>query len=511
MRLFLSIVLFIVLFFGPKASAEENSTPINFAQALIFFSEQIAEDTPESFQYIHLNYTSIIADSPLEDALQILVYHNKIENIWSPIHAEKLINIAQFSQLSDKILGVKVSDNTPEYQRNQAVTHKDLEDLKAYLQTRNAQNSGETQTQAELTSDFGLWKHWEILEDVYETLKREYYNKESLDDEKLLEGAIQWLVDQVGDKYTSYFPPIESKNFISSLDGEFDGIWAYVDMPTPWELIIVTPIVGSPAEKAGLKGGDRVLKVDEQEISPDTSLNEAISWIKGPKGTSVLLHIERTGVATPLKIQVKRDTIIIHDIEYSKLESDTFYIQIKSFWDKVDSEFLEVLQEIQNDYTTGKIIFDLRNNPGWYLDRVTKMLWFFVEKGEPTAIVNQGGKDYFYKSKGEHILSLQDYEVIILQNTWSASASEIFAGSLKDYFPEITIIGEQSFGKGSVQSLKNYYNGSTLKYTTALWFTGKNRNSINHIGIQPDIELPFDFERFAKFKVDNQLEAALDL
>lgn len=141
----------------------------------------------------------------------------------------------------------------------------------------------------------------------------------------------------------------------------------------------------------------------------------------------------------------------------------------------MDTEFLAALQVLKDDTRVKKVIIDVRNNPGGYLNEVSDMLSYFVPAGEATAIVSSGENDMAYRSHGYDFIDMSQYSFVLIQNGGSASASEILVGTIKDYYPEATIIGEKSFGKGSVQSLKNYYDGSTLKYTSAKWFTGKTR------------------------------------
>jgi len=160
------------------------------------------------------------------------------------------------------------------------------------------------------------------------------------------------------------------------------------------------------------------------------------------------------------------------------------------------------------DTNIKKIIFDVRNNPGWYLDEVSYMLSYFVPEWEATAIIEYTDSKKEFISRWYDLLDASKYELVFLQNGWSASASEIMVGTMKDYFPDMTIIGEKSFGKGSVQSLKNYYDGSTLKYTTAKWFTWKTKTGIDGVWITPDIEIEIDLERLKNAQYDNQLEWA---
>ena len=197
-------------------------------------------------------------------------------------------------------------------------------------------------------------------------------------------------------------------------------------------------------------------------------------------------------------------------MEYQRLDNQTFYIQLKNFGETSDTDFTAALSELKTYPQIKKLIIDVRNNPGGYLTEVSDMLGHFVPAGEATAIVRTSGKESAYKSHGYTTIDTSKYQIIILQNGWSASASEILTGTLKDYFPNAVIIGEKSFGKGSVQSLKSYYDGSTLKYTSAKWFTGKTAKWIDGIGIMPDIEIKYDDELYKTSKIDNQLQKALD-
>lgn len=508
---FLISLLIFSLSYWTYANTDENRE-ITLAETFIFFAKQYRNEVPESFNYIDLKFTGVTKDSQLEDALQILVYKNLIENAPVQIKWNKKMSVYAFEKLAEKIVKISISEDQEGINKKSLImTETDLKAVQQVIIDRDY--TPKIQINSSFNTQPSLWdsKQVDILEDVYKTLKKEHYDSSSFDDSELITGAIKGMSDSVWDTYTSYFPPVESNNFLSNLDGEFEWIWAYVDMQTPGELIIVTPIAGSPAEKAGLKWGDRVLKVDDKIIGEENGINEVISWIKWPAGTTVDLTIQREGKSENFVISVVRDTIIIKDIEYSKEGRDTAYIQMKSFGDKVDVEFTEVLKEISEDSSIKKIIFDVRNNPGGYLGKVSYMLGYFVPTGEATAIVNTPNNEVKYESHGKEIIDLNNYEVIILQNTWSASASEIFAGTLKDYYPNLTIIGEQSFGKGSVQTLKTYFDGSTLKYTTAKWYTGKTKTGIDKLWISPDIQLEFDSEMWEKMKRDNQLQKALDI
>ena len=511
MKLKTQLLLSVFLLFSVFQTAwADNETKLNVYQSFIFFWNQFKDEVPDSYQYISLDYKWVVKWGRLEDALQILIYKDLIKNAPVIINPESIMTVSWFNKLSTQILWIGLTgDENQSVTDTQEMYYRDLSAVQEILDQRK--NKTITITSGLGWSTNTLWKQGKILEDVYNTIKKDYYNGNSLSDEELISWAIKWMTDAVWDKYTSYFPPVESSEFISALEGEFEWIGAYIEMPTPWELIIVSPISWSPAENAGLKWGDRVLSVDGKEVTAENPVNEVVSWIKGPAGTTVKLSIQREWEKEPLEFIVTRDKIVIKDVEFSKPDRNTAYVEIKSFWDKVDSQFKNEIKKIAEDLSVRKIIFDVRNNPGGYLWKVSNILDYLLPVWEITTHVKYSGTQLDYTSKMDEILDLNKYEVVILQNGGSASASEIFTGTIKDYFPNTTIIWEQSFGKWSVQTLKNYYDGSTLKLTTAKWFTGKTRTTIEWVGITPDIVVPYDLEKWTKLKIDNQLKQALDL
>lgn len=450
------------------------------ADAFIYFANQYKNTVPVSYQYINLDYKNIPVDSELEDALQILVYLDLIKN--------RSIDIWAYNNISEKELISMNQLLMPKVEKPKTATIK---------------------INSSLNTSWNLWEKEKILHDVYKTISNSHYDKGTFEENQLTQWAIKGIADAVWDKYTSYFPPVESNDFFEGLEWEYEWIGSYVDMQTPGQLIIVSPIVWSPSEKAGVKWGDRVTHVDDKEITENTPLSEVISWIKGPAWTNVKLTISREEESKPLEILVTREKIILKDVEHKKLNRNTYYIQIKNFWDRVDTEFKQALEAVLEEHSTDKIIFDLRNNPGWYLGEVSTMLSYFIEAGKPTAIVNSWDRELKYNSAWYDLINFNNYELVFLQNGWSASASEIMVWSVKDYYPDTIIIGEQSFWKWSVQTLKTYSDGSTLKYTTAKWFTGNTKIWIDGVWITPDVEIIFDEERWRAIEKDNQLEEAI--
>jgi len=479
---------------------EKLQTEVTRAEVFSYFANFYKKNIPETYKYIDLKIKDIQKETPLYENIQILVYLDLIKNKEVRIYPNRKMNLYFFNTLSEKILWTKLFENTPKSElKEKNTTQRDLEKLGKTIKEKLEYN----QLWNEIND---IWWEVEIFKDVYETLLKKHYDRKNISEKKLIYSAIEWLTKWVGDKHTIYFPPVKNKDFEEAINGEYEGIGSYVEMTEPWKMIIVSPIVGSPSEKVWIKWWDRIMYVDGKEITKEVSLREAVSWIKWPKGTTVSLTILRKNKT--LKVEVTREKIIVKNIEYSLPKYNTFYIQIKSFGPNVFEEFTQSLDVLEKKKGIKKIIIDLRNNPGGYLDQVSAILGYFVPKWEKTAIVDYGIKEQSYKSAGFEKIDFSKYKIVFLQNSGTASASEIMIGTVKDYYPKSIIIGEKSYGKWSVQTIKHYYDGSSLKITVAKWFTGKTRTGIDGIGITPDIELELDTKKYVKW-IDNQLKEAL--
>jgi carboxyl-terminal processing protease len=278
-------------------------------------------------------------------------------------------------------------------------------------------------------------------------------------------------------------------------------------MTIPGELMITAVLPGSPAEKSGLLGGDRILKVDDYEIIKTSSVETVIPRIKGPTGTNVVLQILRKN--EKLDIKVTRAKIKMEMVSYQKLDSNTSIIKINSFGDGTIAGFRKAVDQMNTDQTK-RIIIDLRNDGGGNVREVADILDYFVPTSknkfsmktlESTEVSLSTGLDDSFKNK----------EIVILINKGTASASEIMITTIQDYLPTQTkVVGETSYGKGTAQEFFGYSDGSSLKFTVAKWYSGKNDRSINKVGIKPDFEVIFDVEKFRQ-GVDNQLEFAKTL
>lgn len=478
---------------------EVKNNYINREQIFNYFWSFFNE-TPFTYKYISLNFLAVNEKSEVEKSLKKLVYLNKISNLKKNLYLNKTMSAYSFYSLSKDILWLEIVIDK-EILSSRNVSTEDLNSVREFYDyTKKTEDSLNKKVNI-------LWDKKEIFDDVYDTIIWWHYSHEVIDKEDLIYWAISWLAKWTNDIHTVYFPPIESKSFEDSLSWEYEWIGSYVDMVNPWVMKITSPIPGWPAERAWLKGWDIVTKVDGKEITKDNSLNEVVSWIKWPAWTIVELTINRNG--NELKIEVKREKIIIKNLETSKLDLNTYKIQIKWFGVWVANEFKEILEKIKNDTSTKKIIIDLRNNGGWYLNEVTDMLWFVVPELEKTAVVKYNNWDNNFYSAWLDIVDLNKYKIIILQNSGTASASEIMIWTLKDYFPNIVTIWENTYWKGSVQAMKEYPDWSSFKYTIAKWFTWKSQTWIDWIWFKPDIELEYDYDLFKNEWKDNQLEKAI--
>ena len=459
-----------------------------------------------NYSKIDLKITGIESWTPFYRSVQKMVLIEVLPNENYYLDSSKKLSAHTFYTLAERIYWINLiqASQIKPLQRR-AVTQDDINSLNKIFSVE-VKPTVESKPDDKKTNEELLELKKQIFEDVQETLLESHYDKDILDEIKLIESATIGLTKWTEDQFTTYFPPTENKTFMETLDWHFEWIWSYVEMQEPWVLRIVTPIAWSPSEKAGLKWGDQITHADGKEITAEISISEAISWVKWPKWTSVELTILRWNKT--LKISVIRDTIVVKNVEHESINTSTYYIKLISFWDNISSEFNDALTQMQKKKFTKKLIIDLRNNPGWYLHEVSDMLSHFVPEWEETVVVKYLSGDRNYYSKWYTEVDFSKYRIIILQNSWSASASEIMAGTIKDYLPETTIIWETSYGKGSVQTIKSYSDGSSLKYTIAKWFTWKSSTWIDWIWVPVDVELEFDFDRYLESKYDNQLEAA---
>ena len=325
-----------------------------------------------------------------------------------------------------------------------------------------------------------------------------------LDDTQMLEMAIKGYVAGVGDEYTVYYTPEEMNEQYETAMGNYVGIGIYMIVNyQEGTITVVEPMEGSPALAAGIKEGDLITKVDGEEVTPENVTNMS-NKIKGEEGTKVKLEIKR-GDET-FEVEVERKTIEVSHINSRMIEDNIAYIQVTDFDGGAAKEFKENYEKLKSDGATSLII-DLRDNGGGVVDEAIDMLEMICDKGSTLLIeTDKKGNEIVEKSEENPII---DIPIVVLVNGNSASASEIFAGALKDY-NKATIIGTKTYGKGVIQTLTKLSDGSGLKMTTAEYCT-QSRNKINKIGVEPNItvELPDDIEDLTD-ENDTQLQRAIE-
>lgn len=316
---------------------------------------------------------------------------------------------------------------------------------------------------------------------AYDTLKDNYF--ENLDQKKLINGAIDGMVKALDDPYTDYMSIEEAESFHSSISSSFQGIGAEIQ-EKDGHIVIVSPIKGSPAEKAGLKPQDVIMSVDGKSIQGMTS-TEAVALIRGEKGTKVELTISRPGSDTPVKVPIIRDDIPIETVYGEMVGDGVAKIQITSFSTNTTKDLVEMLNGLQEQGMKG-LVLDLRQNPGGLLEEAISISSMFVPKGKMILKVeDRNGKITEYPSKNE---GDPKFPLVVLIDSGSASASEILAAAVKES-AGVSLVGEKSFGKGTVQTAKDFQDGSNIKLTTAKWLT-PNGNWIHKKGIKPDVVVP---------------------
>lgn len=340
------------------------------------------------------------------------------------------------------------------------------------------------------------------LDDAWAILQERYYDVKKLDRREMEYAAVKGFVAGINDAYTLFMTPEESKQFEEELEGELEGIGAELEVKEG-KLVIVTPLKSSPAEEAGLKPGDIIYKIDG-DLAENMALMSAVKRIRGKKGTTVTLTIIREATMKPFDVKIVRRAIVIDSVTMKKLDGDIFHISINQFNDHTKPEFSNAVQRILLERAKG-LILDLRGNGGGYLDISVDILSEFIAGEKTGAVIKKrnGADNETVKTNGN--ARLPDIPLVVLVNKGSASASEIVAGAIQDYKRGV-VMGEKTFGKGSVQELNKLPDGATLRLTIAEWLTPFDRG-VNEIGIVPDkiVELT---DEDAKANRDPQLEEA---
>ena len=341
-----------------------------------------------------------------------------------------------------------------------------------------------------------FWEAWNYVH-------QDFY-KPTVDDSALVNGAVGGMVRALGDPHTAFVDARRAAISESDLQGSFEGIGATVEM-REGRLTIVAPIKGSPAEKAGLKPDDIILQVNDTVIQ-NMDVTGAVSLIRGPKGTTVKLKVQRTK-QTPFDVSIVRDTIKTSFVESRMIEGTTIaYVRLNDFGATAPDDLRAALQQLMAQKPTA-LIFDLRQDPGGYLNAAIDVASQFLKPGQTVLIEKQkDGSVQEFKAKGGGLAT--NIPMVLLVDKGSASASEIVAGALKDY-KRATIVGVNTYGKGSVQNVHSLSDKSQLRVTIAHFFSPLN-NEINEVGVAPDVVVEISDDDVAN-KRDPQLDKAIEI
>lgn len=341
-----------------------------------------------------------------------------------------------------------------------------------------------------------FWQTWDIVHDQYVD--------QPVDDDVLMRGAIQGMLESLNDSHTSYMDPDQFHQANIPFEGEYEGIGAWVD-PTGEYLIIISPMPDSPAEKAGLKPGDVIIAVDGEDMT-GVDGNLIIRRVLGPAGSVVMLTIHREGTPEPFDVDVTRARIIVPSVDGEMLEGNVAYIQLMNFGDKSTKDLREALEDALEQEPVG-LILDMRNNAGGFLTTAIEVASEFV--GEGVIMYEEygdGTRDTYRALKGG---LATDIPMVVLINEGTASASEIVAGAIQDH-QRGTLVGTTTFGKGSVQNWIPLSNDQgAVRITIARWLT-PNERTIHEIGLEPDVVVELTEEDFEAER-DPQLEKAVEL
>lgn len=349
--------------------------------------------------------------------------------------------------------------------------------------------------------DFSLfWNVWDRLE-------KNYIDKKALDPQKMVWGAISGMVSSLGDPYTVFLTPEQQKESKDDLGGQFEGIGAQLGIKDK-KIVVVAPLKDTPAELAGIKPGDWILKVDGKDTT-NWTLPEAVSKIRGPRGTTVVLTIVHEDQDKPIEIPITRAQILVKSVEWSRVaDKNVAYLKLSRFGDQTNEEWQKAVEEIVATYQKKEVkglVLDLRNNPGGYLNGAVFIAGEFLPQA--SLVVQQedasGLRQNYNVDRPGKLIKIP---LVVLINKGSASASEIVAGALRDY-ARAKLVGETSFGKGSIQEAQELSSGAGLHITTAKWILPKG-DWINGKGIKPDIEVKMDEKNP---QADPQLEKAIEI
>ncbi len=359
-------------------------------------------------------------------------------------------------------------------------------------------------TKIVIASETEIYKKIDLFGEVLEKINREYVDE--IDQSESMDSAINGLLQSL-DPYSAYMTPEIFNEMQTETSGQFGGLGIEVSMESG-VVKVISPIDDTPASKAGIKAGDFIVKIDNTQVQGKT-LSEAVDLMRGPVGSSIELTVRRRGEKKALIFNIVREIIQIQSVKAETIEGNIGYIRLTSFNENSGKQIKREIKKLEKNEKVKSYILDLRNNPGGLLSQAIRISDFFLENGEIVSTKSRKPSENrrWFAEKGD---LTNGKTLIILINYGSASASEIVAGALKDHKRAI-LIGENSFGKGSVQSIIPLKNDGAIRLTVAKYYLPSGK-SISEVGVSPDIEIEEDSDEFRiKTETDNQLEYAIKL
>ena len=355
-----------------------------------------------------------------------------------------------------------------------------------------------------ISAETDIYKKIDLFGEVLEKINEEYV--EEIDQSESMDSAINGLLQSL-DPYSTYMSPEIFYEMQTETSGEFGGLGIEVGMESG-VVKVISPIDDTPASRAGIKAGDYIVKIEDTQVQGKT-LSEAVDLMRGPVGSSIELTVRRKGVKKALKFDIKREIIQIQSVKTDLLENNIGYIRLTSFNENSSDQIENKIKSLEKKQGVKAYILDLRNNPGGLLSQAIRISDFFLDSGEILSTKSRQASENrkWFAKKGD---LTNGKTLIVLINYGSASASEIVAGALKDHKRAI-ILGENSYGKGSVQSIIPLKNKGAIRLTVAKYYLPSGK-SISEVGVSPDIEIVEENEKFRiKSDTDNQLNFALKL
>jgi len=349
-----------------------------------------------------------------------------------------------------------------------------------------------------------IYKKIDLFGEVLEKINKEYV--EEINQSESMDSAINGLLQSL-DPYSAYMSPETFEEMQTETSGEFGGLGIEVGMEAG-VVKVITPMDGTPADKAGLKAGDYIVKINDTQVQ-GKSLSEAVDLMRGPVGSSIELTVRRRGEKKALTFNITREIIEVQSVKSDLLENNIGYIRLTSFNDNSGEQIENKIRELNKNKNLNSYILDLRNNPGGLLSQAIKISDFFLDNGEIVSTKSRKASENrkWFAKNGD---ITEGKTLVVLINYGSASASEIVAGALKDHKRAI-ILGERSYGKGSVQSIIPLKNRGAIRLTVAKYYLPSGK-SISEVGVMPDIEVLEDSDEFRiKTETDNQLSYAIKL